>query len=347
MNASNVLVLGGSRGVIGGVERYASRLVSSLSEYGGVTSRWKPLYDCMPSRRAALRAGRELPRLISGIEERESTLIWYQHGNGFDPLLLGLLRSLWKGPLVVTCHVSDRWRHLQSPMGKAVTARALRKADLVVAIAPFQKHWLRKELGVESQVLPTLLPRWINEDPESGQGGRERRGLVFLGRVVPEKGIPDLVQAAAMARDGGWCGSIDLFGPGDPELVHDMAGQIRFHGLEGSVAFQGEVDEADIPDVLQRYRRLVYPSYVDTYPLVLLEALALGLEVLCYRLPGAEEIVNRFGSGKLFEPGDVAGLAGEISSPTSLCVGETGSVVSELRWDAVVREMVTALEGVA
>jgi glycosyltransferase involved in cell wall biosynthesis len=81
-----------------------------------------------------------------------------------------------------------------------------------------------------------------------------------------------------------------------------------FHG--GRFHLLGEVD--DIVPWLNTYDLLVLPSRVDGRPVVVMEALAVGVPVLASRVGALPELVVDGETGWLLEPGDVAGFAARI-----------------------------------
>lgn len=133
--------------------------------------------------------------------------------------------------------------------------------------------------------------------------------LVFLGRLLPHKGVHHLIDALEGEQE------LHVIGPAaDPgyaaELARRAAGKrVRFHhGLD---------DEA-VVGFLQRAMALVHPTPVDAggsaganelFGLALVEAMACGCPVIASNAASLPEIVEDGESGLLVEPGDPSDIA--------------------------------------
>ena len=79
------------------------------------------------------------------------------------------------------------------------------------------------------------------------------------------------------------------------------------------ISFEAPVSRDDLASVMSDYDALVVPSlWLETGPLVVLEAQAAGLFVLGSRLGGIAELVDENDAGELVEAGDVAAWAASI-----------------------------------
>jgi len=56
----------------------------------------------------------------------------------------------------------------------------------------------------------------------------------------------------------------------------------RAHGIERNLEFLGQLPVPELYAAIRRARVLLYPSYVDSFSLTILEALCLGVPVLAY-----------------------------------------------------------------
>ncbi len=118
-----------------------------------------------------------------------------------------------------------------------------------------------------------------------------RRGLLYVGRLAPEKGIALLAQAAALLP----AGSLRVAGTGP-----DMA---LLQGLP-AVVMLGALDAAQVAQEMAQAVALVMPSlWFENFPRTLVEAYACGLPVLASRLGALAGLVNDGHTGRLVEPG--------------------------------------------
>ena len=98
--------------------------------------------------------------------------------------------------------------------------------------------------------------------------------VVFAGRHIPEKQVPAIVPAIALARAVAPELRAELYGDG-PEREQVLA-LVRSHGLEAVVDVPGFVEHARIDAALRRALCLVLPSRREGYGLVVVEASAAG-----------------------------------------------------------------------
>jgi glycosyltransferase involved in cell wall biosynthesis len=137
------------------------------------------------------------------------------------------------------------------------------------------------------------------------------RRVAFVGRLCEPKGVSDLLQALAAAPLARERVQVTLAGNGDIEGYQRLA---RDLGIEGFVRFTGWCDQEAVQALLRESDLLVLPSHDEVLPLVVLEALAQGLAVICTpvgELPG----VLTDGENASFVPaGDVQALGRAIAS---------------------------------
>jgi len=130
----------------------------------------------------------------------------------------------------------------------------------------------------------------------------------FLGRLSPEKGTRELLDAATALRASGAQMTVAIGGDGpDRDWMTNEAkalieqGLLRFHGeVRDSARFLGDLDV------------LVIPSRNEGLPYVLLEAMAAGCAVVAFQVGGIQEVVTNPSLGILVRPGDVQALCAAL-----------------------------------
>ena len=139
--------------------------------------------------------------------------------------------------------------------------------------------------------------------------------IVAAGRLHPKKGFDVLIAALALLRDQCQTFDCEIAGEGDERAK--LEGLIAQHGLEGRVRLVGW--RADVSAFLATGDVFAFPSYQEGFPLVLLEAMAVGLPVASTAIPGPVEMIDSGVDGVLVPPGDPAALAqalaGLIAAP--------------------------------
>lgn len=139
----------------------------------------------------------------------------------------------------------------------------------------------------------------------------ERTGeLIFLGRLVSDKGAEVLLDALGLLRARGLEPRLTLVGDG-PER-RPLEEQARRLGIEGRLTFLGSRRGEEIARLLNAHRILVVPSrYDEPFGIVALEGIACGCLVIGSRGGGLKEAIGR--CGLTFRNGDAAELAGLLA----------------------------------
>jgi glycosyltransferase involved in cell wall biosynthesis len=123
--------------------------------------------------------------------------------------------------------------------------------------------------------------------------------LLYMGRLVREKGLYELLQGLALARRQGVAAELVIAGTG-PEAARLQQAAVA-QGLEG-VSFLGPVYGAAKMTLLERADVFVLPSYAEGLPYALLESMAAGVPVIATRVGGIPELVADGINGLLVEP---------------------------------------------
>ncbi|WP_061018872.1 glycosyltransferase family 4 protein [Vibrio splendidus] len=119
--------------------------------------------------------------------------------------------------------------------------------------------------------------------------------FVFLGRLVEQKGLHHLIDALAPIAQPLDI-HLDIIGTGD--LEQQLKLQVKEQGLTRNVTFLGAKPNEWVKEKLSNYESLIAPfcfsetGCVDTGPLVLKEAMAVGTPVITTNIMGCKEIVS-------------------------------------------------------
>jgi len=151
----------------------------------------------------------------------------------------------------------------------------------------------------------------------AAESSEQLRVIGFVGRLVREKGLLDLIRAMKQVISEHPDAHLIVVGGEDrcgrdrrtPEIARDL---IASEGLEGSITFLGVRD--DLPDLLPLMDMFVLPSYREGMPRSILEAMSCGLPVVATDVRGCREEVVHGETGWIIQPGDVSALACAIVS---------------------------------
>ena len=156
----------------------------------------------------------------------------------------------------------------------------------------------RVEIVINGVPAPTVPRRISNEN------GVKR--LLFVGNLSERKGVTDLLQALSRPGFENLQLELVLAGGGDIESYQVKANAL---GLEKMVRFTGWSEQREVAELMAKADLLVLPSYDEGLPLVILEALANGVAVVCTPVGEIPSALHDGVTACFVEPGDVNGLA--------------------------------------
>jgi glycosyltransferase involved in cell wall biosynthesis len=239
--------------------------------------------------------------------------------NGYKPDILGWMAARRAGvPVVSIAHgwTAATWR---VRFNEWIDRLVLRRMDAVVCVSVAQAEKVRRA-GVRPDRVMVIhnaidAARFDNPDPE------DRRRLLALfpqaptrvvaaaGRLSPEKGFDQLIDAAALVTRADTATSFVLFGHGP--LRDDLARRVRERGLEGRFVLAGF--RTDLERLLPWCDVAVSSSHTEGLPVNVLEAQAAGVPVVATAVGGTPEVIEDGVGGYLVPPGDPAALARRIT----------------------------------
>jgi glycosyltransferase involved in cell wall biosynthesis/SAM-dependent methyltransferase len=145
--------------------------------------------------------------------------------------------------------------------------------------------------------------------PADALGERDRNGgpprLLFVGRLLAEKGIFDLLSAFARISRALDC---RLVIAGDGPCAGEVAERVAELGLESTVTVAGYLTGEPLSDAYRAADVFVFPSYWEGFPTVIAEALAAGLPIVTTPIRGMAEHLGAEENALFVAPGDVDGL---------------------------------------
>ena len=225
--------------------------------------------------------------------------------------LFFMLARVFNIPYIVHIHSGgfpDFYERDCSPVAKRVIRSFLNRAAKLVVLTSPVAIWL-DYISKNKNIFQ--IPNFIdtNIPPRVGNSLKSKR-ILFLGRLTEEKGVFDLLDAAAILQRRGIDFELVLAGDGDRKAVTRT---IESLGLVGCVNLPGWLVGSAKLDMLLSAQIFVLPSYVEGLPMGILEAMAAGCPIVAARVGGVPEQVEDLVSAVLIEAGDVSELASALN----------------------------------
>ena len=340
-------LFGDGGGLIGGAERYVMELARHMA-------------DVVPTRLVTF-GSESREEQLGSLHVRVIGGAWHVRGQRSNPVSPGLIREVL-GAQVIHCHQ----QHVVASSLAAITSRLAGRRvfctdlggggwDLSAFVSTdrlYHGHlhiseYSRKVAGHETVSRAHLIWGGVDTVKFSPASSRTFGGpVLFVGRVLPHKGIDVLIRA--LRPDA----AAQVIGPAiDRRYLADLV-----HMAEGkAVAFRHDCDDVAVVEAYRQASCIVLPSvYHDVYGghtkvpellgQTLLEGMACGLPAICSSVASLPEIVEHEVTGLIVPPNDPDALAAAVAwvrehPAAARKMGERAraSVLTRFTWPAVVR----------
>lgn len=212
------------------------------------------------------------------------------------------LRTLWpllfvRRPLFIT---HQTW--IADPQGRVDWSARLKLFALRFGRSIAISHAIARQLPIPAVVIGNPYDNVTFKNLRLA--GRDR-DLIYVGRLVSDKGVDLLIDALSILRESGVQTQLTIVGDG-PERPA-LENKVRDLKLQSSVEFVGSQTGAQLAETLNRHRILVVPSrWPEPFGIVALEAIACGCVVVGSDQGGLPEAIG--GCGITFPNNDLRAL---------------------------------------
>ena len=181
-------------------------------------------------------------------------------------------------------------------------ARLLKKFDRFICLTPEDRqNWTNAE-NIE------VIPNFVDAE-ESFHAPLQSKSMIAVGRLSYEKGYDRLIKAWKIVAQKYPDWTLNIFGTG--ELKSDLEKQISDANLSGKVNIH--TPTKDIINEYLQHSALVLSSRSEGLPMVLLEAMKVGLPMISFACQcGPRDVIEDRHNGILVADGDIHGLANAI-----------------------------------
>lgn len=258
------------------------------------------------------------------------------HIHAIGPALLAPLARLLGMRVVVTHHGEDynraKWGFAARQMLRLGERWGVAGANRTIAVSPSLAARLQRRFP-RSAAKIAYIPNGAPHLPASRGDALSRLGLaggnfiLAVGRLVPEKGLHDLIEAHRRSADPR---RLVIVGGADHESAY--ARKVRATGSD-RVIFAGLQDRATLRELYEHAALFVMPSYHEGLPIAALEAASCGTPMLLSNIQPNRDLA--LSDAHYFPVGDVEALAAKLTASTVAYAVDAADFRRRFDWDDV------------
>lgn len=293
-------------------------------------------------------------RALRAVDPRSVLMI---DGLAYGAMPAGLIDTL-QSPILALVHhplcLEAGLDHARKSALLASELAALARARHVLVTSPTTAATLAADFGVPPARITVAVP---GTDPAARARGTRRTGaplqLLCVGSIVRRKACDMLVRALAPLRGRDWRLTIAGAADRDAGALAALEAALRDTGLDERIALHGPASARELADLYAAADLFVMASLYEGYGMVLAEALAHGLPIVCTTGGAAAETVPDAAALKV-APGDERALSVAIGRALDdaglrrrLADAAWAAGQALPRWEDTARIVAAAIEGIA
>ena len=215
-------------------------------------------------------------------------------------------------PCVVHMHGAEFGAFYEgaAPVVRRAVTHTFRKARRFVVLGSASERYFVETVGLDRGRVVVARNAVPDPAPVLDRPAAHTCRLVFVGALVERKGLGELIEALADPWMSGLSWHLDVAGNGDPAPWRKRVSDL---GIASRITFHGWLDGAGVQRLLAASDALVLPSRAEGLPMVVIEAMAHGLAVLCTPVGTVQDAVTDGVNGLLVPPRDVEALADALA----------------------------------
>lgn len=240
----------------------------------------------------------------------DGALIFTADGPSFYEKGLMAILAYYRGKRVVICPRSGYFLGdlERSRFMRRFATFVFKRCNKVMCQGNNWKELFRSVSGLDENRFKVVM-NWIETKPYTNLNSaseEDKTTVLFMGSIIKEKGLFDLVEAVDRFRDGLKDAKFVICGKGDQ--LESLVAMVKEKRLTGLFEFPGWVSGEKKEEMMGRADILVLPSHAEGMPNVIMEAMAAGKAVIASRVGGIPDLVPDESMGLLFEARDIDGL---------------------------------------
>ncbi len=256
------------------------------------------------------------------------------------------LKAAYNIPLVSTIHATEAGRNsgIRDEQQRYINDTEWMltyESSEVIVNSNYMRSELQRLFGLPYEKI-NVIPNGVNlnmyEGIEKDYDFRRRYAMdnekiiLFMGRLVYEKGIQTLISAMPKVLDHYHDAKLLIAGKGG--MIDELRNQVNYLGLGNKVYFTGYLGSKDVQKMYKCADVSVFPSTYEPFGIVALEAMLSGTPVVVSDVGGLNEIVDHGINGMKSYAGNANSFADSILAllfDQKLCDTVTKNAISKVK----------------
>ena len=256
------------------------------------------------------------------------------------------LKTAYSIPLVCTIHATEAGRNsgIRDEQQKYINDTEWMltyESSEVIVNSNYMRSELQRLFGLPYEKI-NVIPNGVNLNMYDGiekdydfrrkYAMYNEKNILFMGRLVYEKGIQTLI--AAMPKILNHYHDAKLLIAGKGGMIDELRNQVNYLGLGNKVYFTGYLGSKDVQRMYKCADVSVFPSTYEPFGIVALEAMLSGTPVVVSDVGGLNDIIDHGVNGMKSYAGNANSLADSILTllfDQKLCDAVTKNAVAKVK----------------
>ena len=267
--------------------------------------------------------------------------VLHYHAEGSCAMLW--IPHLFKKRIVVTIHGLDwqrsKWGGFATKYIKFSEKLAAKYADEIIVLSKGVQKYFKETYNRDTNFIPNGVNKPEIREPKiikEKYGLNKNDYILFLARIVPEKGLHYLIEAYKQINT-----DKKLVIAGGASHTNDYLEKIKKMASEDSrIIMTGFVQGKELKELYSNCYLYCLPSDVEGMPISLLEAMSYGCNCLVSDIEENTQVVGKY--ARTFKKGNIESLKNELESMINYTQENkekiANYVLNTYNWDKIVKE---------
>ena len=234
---------------------------------------------------------------------KKSDIVHIHFARDLISFLAAFLSAVHRKPFVTQTHgmISDQ-RFSTRIIDLILTKPLINQSRTIFVLTEIELKAV-EQLGLKPVI--RVLPNGIAVELPTEKMKLANKRVAFCARLDERKGVDKFIELADAYSSSE--NKFEIYGPDGGEL-QQLRKELEIRNLSEDVYYKGALQAGDVQKMLRDIDLLVLPSRDDNFPMVILEALAVGTPVLVMPSCGFADSLKKFEPNYVASSEDLSGL---------------------------------------